>query len=150
MSLKRLRKSEVKQLSQELPIDVDKKADVRRDQHALVIDGVFSFFLREGHEAWIPALPLLLRSPELLPHLVVDMGAVRHVVRGADIMRPGIVKVPDVSAGDLVVITDERHDKPLAVGKALFSGQQLSTASSGRMVENLHFVGDEHWKQYPH
>ncbi len=42
-----------------------------------------------------------------LPKIVVDMGAVAHVVNGAQIMRPGIKQFGnDFAKGDLVVIVD--------------------------------------------
>lgn len=142
MSRKRLRKSDVRTLSEQLPVELDKKAVVEQDDNLLFVDGELWFFMVD--DEWIPSLRLLLKQ-EVLPKLVVDMGAVRFVTRGADIMRPGITVVPTAPKDALVVVVDETHGKPLAVGQLLLSSEEIQAASEGRVVKNLHFVGDELW-----
>lgn len=146
--MKRLRKSDIKSLNQQLPLELDKKDDVQSDDSAILVDDRFSFF--KHNDSWLPALPLLLEDTSLLPRVTVDMGAVRHVVNGADIMRPGITSFEPAQAGDAVVIVDETHGKPLCVGRMLLSSEEAEQSDSGRTVENLHFVGDELWKTYLH
>lgn len=92
----------------------------------------------------IPVLPAVDRLN--LPRVVVDMGAVGPVCRGADVMAPGIVEVDEgINPGDLVVVVDERNRKPLAVGEALLPGGEMK-GRSGQAVKNLHHVGDEFWR----
>ena len=90
----------------------------------------------------------MLGAIELMPAkrlVVVDAGAVRFVVNGADIMKPGIVSAdPEIAAGDLVVIVEERHKKPLAIGRALIPGPEMK--GEGKAVKSLHHVGDQIWK----
>ncbi len=77
--------------------------------------------------------------------VVVDSGAVKFIVNGADVMSPGIVSAdPDIAAGDLVVIIEEKHRKPLAIGKALIPGSEMK--GTGKAVKSLHHVGDLIWK----
>lgn len=77
--------------------------------------------------------------------VVVDSGAVRFVVNGADIMKPGIVSAdPEIAPGDLVVIVEERHKKPLAIGRALVAGTEMK--GDGKAVKSIHHVGDLIWK----
>jgi PUA domain protein len=77
--------------------------------------------------------------------VIVDAGAVRFVVNGADIMKPGIVYAdPEIVAGDLVVIVEERYKKPLAIGRALMAGLEMK--GEGKAVKSLHHVGDLIWK----
>lgn len=79
--------------------------------------------------------------------MVVDAGAVPFIANGADVMGPGIVYAdPDIMAGDLVVILEERHKKPLAVGRALRSGQEMK--GEGKAVKSIHHVGDRLWKSF--
>lgn len=93
----------------------------------------------------VPTLHLLLEI-EVLPKVVVDMGAVRFMASGADIMRPGITVIPEgLEKGDMVVIVDEKHHKPLAVGKTLFSSSEIRDMGSGRVIANIHHVGDSVW-----
>jgi PUA domain protein len=77
--------------------------------------------------------------------VVVDAGAVRFIVNGADIMNPGIVEADaEIAAGDLVIVVEERHKKPLAIGRALIAGTEMK--GEGKAVKSLHHVGDQIWK----
>jgi len=78
--------------------------------------------------------------------VVVDMGAVRFVTNGADVMAPGIIDADkDISEGDQVWICDENHHKALAIGIALVSGGEMISQSQGRVIKTIHYVGDELW-----
>ena len=78
--------------------------------------------------------------------VVVDMGAVKFVTNGADVMAPGIVDVDkDITEGDQVWICDETHHKPLAIGVALISGEEMISKSQGKVINTIHYVGDELW-----
>lgn len=145
MSRKRLRKSDVRALSEELSVELSKKAVVEQDEQGVYVDGALWFFQHPETTGWVPSLKLLLTQPSLLPTVTVDMGAVRFVTRGADIMRPGIVSNDDFEKGALVAVVDETHNKPLAIGQALVSGEDMRSASEGRVVQNLHYVGDDLW-----
>ena len=82
----------------------------------------------------------------LFPKIVVDMGAVPYVCKGADVMAPGVHAVKgDFKESDLLIVVDERHGKPLAVGVALFSSEEMKTVNHGKTVKNLHYVGDKLW-----
>ena len=79
--------------------------------------------------------------------VVVDMGAVRFVTNGADVMAPGIVDADaSIEANSPVWICDEQHRKPLAIGIALMNGIEMVEASKGKAVKMIHYVGDEIWK----
>lgn len=149
----RLRKDELKRVEKEIKArfgeDVlnalGKTADVIELDAGLELiafdDGVF--FQRAKGEL-LPTLKSI--NMIKLPTVVVDMGAVPHVVNGADVMGPGVVSAdPKIREGDIVVITDERHGKAIAVGMALVGGDRIK-APSGRVVKNLHHVGDRAWR----
>ncbi|MBI4980088.1 DUF1947 domain-containing protein [Candidatus Woesearchaeota archaeon] len=98
-------------------------------------------------ERLIPHLKLLQARPELLKKIVVDMGAVKFMVSGADVMRPGIVEIEvGINKEDLVVIVDANNRKPLAVGIALFNSEEMQAMASGKVIKNVHYVGDELWR----
>jgi len=82
----------------------------------------------------------------LLPKMVVDMGAVPHICNGADVMAPGVVRIDgNFNENDLLLIVDERHVKPLAIGVALFNFQAMKGLKHGKIVKNIHYVGDALW-----
>lgn len=88
----------------------------------------------------------LLRYGATKRYVTVDMGAVKFVTNGADVMGPGIVDAdPAIRSGQLVWVREERHGKPLAVGVAQADGDALRTKPKGKQVKNLHFVGDRLW-----
>jgi len=82
-----------------------------------------------------------------LPKVIVDMGAVPHVVNGANIMRPGVREIRnDFVKGDLLVIADEKFEKNIALGLADMDSSAMKTASKGKVIATLHYVGDELWR----
>lgn len=82
-----------------------------------------------------------------LPKIVVDMGAVPYVCKGADIMAPGIVRIEgEFSRGDLVLVVDVKHGKMLVLGEALYDGESAKKVKKGAVVKSLHFVSDKIWE----
>ena len=93
----------------------------------------------------VPTLKFLLKNM-VLKTLVVDMGAVRAVSGGADVMRPGIMDIDEsIKKDDFVAIIDATHKKPLCVARALFDGAEMKRETLGRMVKSVHHVGDDIW-----
>jgi len=45
------------------------------------------------------------------------------------------------------VIIDVNNKKPLAVGIALFSSSDMKIQKGGRVIKNIHYVGDEIWNE---
>lgn len=81
-----------------------------------------------------------------LPKIIVDMGAVPHLCNGADVMAPGVVRIDgDFNENDILLIADERYEKPLAIGIALFDSQHTRKLTHGKVVKNVHYVGDKLW-----
>lgn len=79
-------------------------------------------------------------------YVVVDMGAVKFVAKGADVMSPGIVDADqDIQEGDFVIIIEETHRKPLAIGKALIPGPEMVEMDEGKAVSAIHYIGDKLW-----
>ena len=79
--------------------------------------------------------------------VTVDMGAVKFVYNGADIMAPGIVEADAaIAPGDFVWVRDERNRQPLAIGEALTTGAEMALAEKGKSVRSIHHVGDDIWK----
>ncbi len=89
----------------------------------------------------------LLAYPASRRWVTVDMGAVRFVYNGADVMSPGIVDAdPAVAPGDLVWVRDEKNRRPLAIGEALLAGPDMVASDRGKAVRSIHHVGDPLWK----
>jgi PUA domain protein len=93
-------------------------------------------------------LPTLLFSEftSRAPKIVVDMGAVPYVCKGADVMAPGIVRIEgEFSKGDLVLVVDMKFGKALALGESLMDTETAKATKKGPVVKTLHYVSDKIW-----
>jgi PUA-domain protein len=94
-------------------------------------------------------LPTLLFSEFVAraPKIVVDMGAVPYVCKGADVMAPGIVRFEgEFSKGDLVLVVDVKYCKALAMGESLYDAEVAKQTKKGPIVKTLHYVSDKIWE----
>ncbi|MFQ5497350.1 MAG: PUA domain-containing protein [Nitrosopumilus sp.] len=93
-------------------------------------------------------LPFLSETNTLekFPNVMVDMGAVKFMCKGANVMRPGIKKFTDFEKDDLVCIIEESQHKFLAVGKAMVSSSELEDMEKGEVVKNIHYISDKFWE----
>ena len=148
---KREQKAELERIESDLglTIGLDAKAQLESGvlddgSKILLLDGDIVFFESEGR--LIPTLRALLGGIVHIPQVTVDMGAVKFVVNGADIMRPGITQVDDtVRANGIVAVVDERHNKPLAVGISKLSAIDIRATTNGKIVKSIHHINDELW-----
>ncbi len=106
-------------------------------------------FTPEGNvgsdETYITLRGVLLLKPTRA-YVTVDMGAVKFLYNGADVMAPGIVDAdPEIQVDDPVWVRDEKHLKPLAVGIALISGDEMRAKGSGKAIKTLHYISDPIW-----
>lgn len=93
-------------------------------------------------------LPTLLFSEFSIkaPKIVVDMGAIPYVCKGATVMAPGIVRIEgEFGVGDLILVSDMKHGKALAVGEALLNATMARAAKKGPVAKTLHYVSDKVW-----
>jgi PUA-domain protein len=80
------------------------------------------------------------------PKIIVDMGAIPYVCKGATVMAPGVVRVEgEFGTGDLVLVVDMKHGKALAVGESLMDAATSRNTKKGPMVKTLHYVSDKVW-----
>lgn len=113
--------------------------------YAYAIEGRTLFL--EINSLLIPTLWALQSYDFKLPQVIVDEGAVPHILNGADVMRPGIREVRDgFKANEVVVIAEEKHGKPIAVGSALMPWSDAVSIKRGKVVKVLHYAGDSAWK----
>ena len=109
--------------------------------------------LLHGEKPFPTVRGLLKMKGDLRRWVTVDMGAVKFVTNGADVMCPGIVECdPSIQPGDLVWVRDERNKRPLAVGEALMPGPEIvaqaRAKAKGKAVKSLHHVGDKFWSLF--
>jgi len=93
-------------------------------------------------------LPFLseISTLEKFPFVQVDMGAVKFMCKGANLMRPGIKKFSEFSKNDIVCIVEESQNKFLAVGKSEIESSELDNMDKGEVLRNLHYISDKAWE----
>ncbi len=93
-------------------------------------------------------LPFLSETETLekFPNVTVDMGAVKFMCKGANLMRPGIKKFTEFEKDKLVCIIEESQHKFLAVGKAMVSSSELKEMEKGEVIKNMHYISDNFWE----
>jgi PUA domain protein len=89
--------------------------------------------------------PTLKNKTLIFPHVYVDKGAIPFVVKGADLMRLGIKNMEEFQKDSLVFIADAEYKQNLALGIALFSSQDIQVMDKGKVIKNIHYVGDSIW-----
>lgn len=152
MKKQRLSKSDIKDLNERTStfgIELGKKDAIDKVETAEAIYYLLnnSVLLVQKGDDFFPHLKAL-QSQEMLPTVTVDMGAIKFVVNGADIMRPGITHITeDLEQGSLVSIIDENNKRPIAVGRMKLSSEEMEKEKTGKVIQNLHYVGDELWKE---
>lgn len=80
------------------------------------------------------------------PNVMVDMGAIKFICKGANVMRPGITKFSDFENGQIVCVIEESQNKFLAVGKAEMSSKEAEDSSNGEVIKNMHYISDDFWE----
>jgi PUA-domain protein len=149
---RRLREKEVRALAEELlvktgvPIfEIGDMVDVAEspEYQVIIFGNQIIGFIQDG-KAFLTVRGLL-KYPVSKSHVTIDMGAIKFVINGADVMGPGIVDADgDIQTGDWV--RDEKNKKPLAVGRALTSGIEMKEKKPGKAIKSILFVGDKLWK----
>jgi len=93
-------------------------------------------------------LPFLseIETLKKFPNVMVDMGAVKFMCKGANVMRPGIKKYTEFEKDRLVCIVEESQHKFLAVGKSLVSSSELENMERGEVIKNIHYISDRFWE----
>ena len=92
-------------------------------------------------------IPFLSQTETLekFPNVMVDMGAVKFMCNGANVMRPGIKKYTEFVKDDIICVIEESQHKFLAVGKAMIDSSSLENMSKGEVIKNLHYISDKYW-----
>lgn len=112
-------------------------------EELIAIDNILSFWFIE--DKYIPLISMLIK-PGLnfkLKSVNVDKGAIPFAAKGADIMRPGIIKIDsEIKKNDIIKILDPIYNRPLAVGIALFDAQEMEKMDKGKVIRNIHNAND--------
>ena len=132
-----------KQWKQELPKIKNLKVYFIDDNSKLIIGtGITILKINDDYLPFLNQTEIL----EKFPNVMVDMGAIKFMCNGANVMRPGIKKYSEFVKDDIVCVIEESKHKFLSVGKAMNDSSELETMVKGEVVKNLHYVSDKYWE----
>ena len=137
----------LEQINSQWKIELPKQKNIKThdvNEKGLIItgNGITAVKIGEVILPFLDDIPIL----EKFPYVTVDMGAVKFVCKGANIMRPGITKFSDFESGEIVCIVEESQNKFLAVGKAEMSSKELEDTKNGEVIKNMHYISDVFWE----
>jgi len=115
---------------------------VDAESQILIGDSLKILRINDEYMPFLSEIKLL----ESFPNVVVDMGAVKFMCNGANVMRPGIKNYSDFSKDDIVCVVEESQHKFLAVGKALVNSSEMKEMPKGEVIKNLHYISDKYWE----
>ena len=132
-----------KQWKQELPKIKNLKVYFIDDNSKLIIGtGITILKINDDYLPFLNQTEIL----EKFPNVVVDMGAVKFMCNGANVMRPGIKRYTEFGTNDIICVIEESQHKFLAVGRAMTDSSALEGMSKGEVVKNLHYISDKYWE----
>jgi len=137
----------LKEISAQWKIDFPKIRNLKIHQianDAQIITAKDLIFLKIGDVH----LPFLSQNSllEKFPHVIVDMGAIKFMCKGANVMRPGIKSYSEFDKDEIVCVKEESQNKFLAVGRGVVSSTELETMEKGKVIENMHYISDQFWE----
>ena len=113
-----------------------------------------NIFIAKDRKIWffylnnkiIPSINFLRESNFELPEVVVDIGAIKFITNGADVMAPGVVSFSEeAEEGFIVVIKEEKAGSIIGVGISLINSQDFRKTRKGKVVKLLHHLKDAIW-----
>ena len=137
----------LEQIKSQWKIELPKQKNIKThdvNEKGVIItgDGITAIKIGENILPFLDDIEVL----EKFPYVKVDMGAIKFVCKGANVMRPGITKFSDFESGEIVCVIEESQNKFLAVGKAEMSSKEAEDASKGEVIKNMHYISDDFWE----
>jgi len=137
----------IKEISSQWKIELPKIKNLKfhyLDDDVIIITGFGLKAIKIG-DSYLP----FLTETEILkkfPYVMVDMGAVKFMCNGANVMRPGITNYIQFEKDSVVCIIEESQNKFLAIGKSCVKSTDMESMSKGEVVKNMHYISDKYWE----
>jgi malignant T-cell-amplified sequence len=121
------------------------QANCAEPEDGIVFVGLDSLEFVQAGEKFFPYLGSQ-GTLALFPGAVVDEGAIKFLLNGADVMRPGVRAMDDWGgAGKMVVVREEKKGRAVAVGPSMVTSSEARDMKKGPCIKNAHHVGDRYW-----
>ncbi len=143
--MKHLSGKDKKQLNEKLPngYQVEKKDEIIETKEQILLKNKEPYLIKLDEE-YIPHLKSV--KEENFPIIYIDNGAIPFLLKGADMMRPGIEKIEkNFKKDDIVAIKNLNYPKIIGIGKSLISSEELKNQEKGKSIKVLHYLKDQYY-----
>jgi PUA domain protein len=122
-----------------------------KDHIQLVLVGGEAVFYQQRDGPVMPTLRTIHKYPTMMHQVQVDRGAIRFVLKGANIMCPGLTSPgaymeDGIPAGAIVAVMAEGKEHACAVGQMTMSSDDIKKVNKDMGVANIHYLNDGLWK----
>ncbi|KAI5170833.1 malignant T-cell-amplified sequence [Nematocida sp. LUAm3] len=139
-----------------MAFDADLSNILRKEDTLETIKGEnkIQYILRNGvplfiqmDDLYIPTVKCVHMIPEILKKAVVDTGAIKHLLNGADVMAPGLLhstsELPEVFEGEPIAIYAYGKEHALAVGVMQMANEEILEKRTGIAIKMINYLGDK-------
>ena len=121
-----------------------------RDEFAffnfLAVADQILFFQNGNDGQWLPTLRVLHQYPSMMPKMQVDVGAIKFILKGANVMSPGLISAggrfeTGIKKGGFVQVTAENCVHACGIGCMQMDSDSLP-GSNGVAIESIHYLND--------
>ncbi len=143
--MKQLSKKDIKEINQSLipyNYSLSPKSGALIDQDIVVVDSIPELLLLDNK--YLPTMKSKLC--ETLPNVYIDFGAIPFILKGADLMRPGIKDIDTFAKNAIVCIRDFQYKKLIGLGIAQFDSSEIKPMQNGKVIKTYTYFDDYVWK----
>lgn len=110
------------------------------------VDDVVMFFDLKGRNNLYPSIVAMWKIPHMMKTMVTHGPVSRNLIRGADLMVPGVIQRDATLQGlqdkEKCAVRIYGNPLPFAVGDSCFDFDSIVTARKGKALDILHCYGD--------
>ena len=143
------------ELSEILPRETDSFRIVKcHARLSLITVDSTIFFFQYYNGLFIPHLRLLHQYPFMLPRMQCDAGGCKHILRGSNVMCPGLTSsqggevTPNLPKRSLVRIDIDGKTHAIGIGSLTMSSASIVQANKGVAINTIHVMGDGLWHHH--
>jgi PUA domain protein len=143
--MKHLSGKDKKKINEILPLGytIEKKDEIIENNDGILLKNGIPYLIKVK-ETYIPHLKSV--NEKSYPICFIDNGAIPFLLKGADMMRPGIEKIEgDFEKSAIVLIKNQNYPKVIGVGFSELTSSEMEVQEKGKSVKIAHYIKDQYY-----
>jgi len=126
-------------------IDLDSQLEIGKEKKAkyYLVNHILAFFVM--NDEIVPTLCGVIKLKINMPYVAVDEGAVKALIKGADLFTPGIKEYHCEVKPNSIVLVRTLQGLPVALMRISEGAEEAVKAGKGKFGVNVHHLNDELW-----